>query len=66
MTIRDKITTADDPCPPLTEALVKWLERRFPDRCPVKGTSMEDVWLASGSALVVRLMRDRYKKQEGI
>ncbi|OHB39596.1 MAG: hypothetical protein A2882_16310 [Phenylobacterium sp. RIFCSPHIGHO2_01_FULL_70_10] len=43
--------------PHVTEALVKDLEARFPDRCPDPKMSDREVWMAVGAVKVVRYLR---------
>lgn len=49
--------------PWVEEALLLWLERAFPDRCPVPGMSVEEIWMAAGAARAVRKLRQVYERQ---
>lgn len=43
--------------PTPSEALVRDLEQRFPDRCPDPKQSDREIWMAVGAAKVVRYLR---------
>lgn len=51
-------------CPPISSDLIKFLESRFPDRCPPKGADYGDIMFDSGSALVVSVLKREKAKQE--
>lgn len=53
--------------PFISDEILAYLSRVFPDKCPEKGTKMEDVWYAAGQASVVRHLRqarERYVDQQ--
>jgi hypothetical protein len=54
---------ADTPIPPISKALVDWLNRLFPDRCPNVNMSDRDIWIAAGRADVVRKLAHEHNQQ---
>lgn len=54
------------PCPPLDPALVKWLDKVYPERSPRRGTSVEDIWFDSGAREVVRNLIIELERQQAI
>jgi len=54
---------ADTPIPLISKALVDWLDRLFPDRCPNPNMSDRDVWIAVGRADVVRKLKYEHEQQ---
>jgi len=40
--------------PAIPDELLVALAREFPDRCPTRGMTVEEVWLAAGAASVTR------------
>ncbi|RTL93870.1 hypothetical protein EJV44_15475 [Ancylobacter aquaticus] len=54
----------EDQFPPVPEALVAALERRFPDRAPNMEASDREVWAGVGSVRVVRFLRQQLEQQK--
>lgn len=52
-----------NPCPPIDEALLRWLDETYPERTPRKGTSLEDIWFEAGSREVVRNLIQQLERQ---
>jgi hypothetical protein len=46
--------------PPVSRELIAWLERAFPDKCPTEQMTDRQVWIAAGSAKVVRRLKQIY------
>lgn len=53
----------DNQIPEIPEAVVLWLERTFPDRCPDAATSIEEVRALGGVQRVIRRLRLEYNRQ---
>lgn len=51
-------------CPPLSPALIAYLERTFPDRAPSETDSVRDIRIHSGKVAVVRHLRSIYERQQ--
>lgn len=49
---------------PIPSALVKYLERIYPDRCPDSDMTEREIWMAAGQAELVRGLRIRLDEQE--
>lgn len=49
--------------PAFSKELVEWLEATFRDRCPTVEMTDREVWIAAGSAQVVRKVRVEYERQ---
>lgn len=49
---------------PITDTQARVLDEVFPDRCPVKGTSMEDIWFAAGARSVVNWLIEQKRRAE--
>ena len=54
---------ADTSIPPISKALVTWLDRLFPDRCPNVNMTDRDIWMAAGAAGVVRKLAHEHNEQ---
>ena len=54
---------ADKPIPPISKALVSYLQDLFPDRCPDEGMTDREVWIAAGAAKVVRKLSHEHEAQ---
>lgn len=50
--------------PPISEALIKALEQRFPNQCPNLTTSEREVWSQVGAAGVVTFLKSVFKDQK--
>lgn len=50
--------------PPLSEALVRNLEERFPDRCPDVLDTERRIWMDAGAAALVRFLRQELERQK--
>lgn len=50
--------------PAIDRKLVEYLEQVFPDKCPDPQFSEKEVWIAVGSAQVVRHLRFILEEQE--
>jgi len=53
----------DTPTPAVPKALLEWLSKVYPDRCPRPEDSSREVWMAAGRADVVRKLRAAYEDQ---
>lgn len=56
-----------DEVPYISDELLAYLSRIFPDKAPEKGTPMDAVWYAAGQASVARHLRtarERYVDQQ--
>ena len=49
--------------PVIDQALLDYLERMFPDRCPDINNDMSVVWFKAGAASVARHLRAVYEQQ---
>jgi hypothetical protein len=49
--------------PYVPEALVDWLDARFPDRCPDPSDSDRAIWMKAGALSVVDAMRAVVRQQ---
>ena len=49
--------------PYVSRELIEELERRFPERSPTKGESMETLLWRGGEVSVVRFLREKFKSQ---
>lgn len=49
--------------PAIPLAVVEWLERLYPDRCPDIRETDREVWLKTGQVTVVRKLRQTYESQ---
>ena len=49
--------------PTISEALIRYLDRQFPDRCPPLSLSEREVWAATGSRSVVEHLKMLYDEQ---
>ena len=49
--------------PLISEAVVKRLEKLFPDKCPDLTNTEKDVWFKSGQVSVIRFLRQTYNEQ---
>jgi len=54
---------ADTPIPSISKALVDWLDRLYPDRCPNPNMLEREVWIAVGRADVVRKLKHEHEQQ---
>lgn len=54
----------EDQFPTVPEALVKALERRFPDRAPNMDAPEREVWASVGTVRVVRFLRQQLEQQK--
>ena len=52
------------PLPQVNVALLEYLETLFPDTCPNKGTSQEDIHIKIGQVSVVRKLKQLYESQQ--
>lgn len=43
--------------PFISDELLEYLSKMFPDRCPTVGTPLDEVWYQAGQASVVRHLR---------
>lgn len=50
-------------CPPIDKALLDYLSSLFPDRCPSPTIADRQVWIDTGSALVVRHLQSHFDEQ---
>ena len=50
--------------PHVSEALVKHLERLYPDRTPDPTWSERDIWIRVGMVKIIRLLRQQLKKRK--
>ena len=50
--------------PRVTPELLEYLEVIFPDVCPNKGSSIEDIYIKMGTVQVVRKLRSLYEEQK--
>jgi hypothetical protein len=55
--------TESTPAPAISDALIEYLNRNFPDRCPELGMTAQEVWMAAGSARVIRHLRAVRERQ---
>lgn len=51
------------PCPPLSNALVEYLDLMIPHRCPSIGDSERSIWIYSGKRELVEFLKKRYEDQ---
>ncbi len=49
--------------PYVSRELIEELERRFPERSPIKGETMEALLWRGGECSVVRFLREKFKSQ---
>lgn len=49
--------------PEITEGLLKYLDQRFPDRCPEPSHKARRIWMAAGAREVIRHLQALYKEQ---
>lgn len=54
---------ANTPIPPISKALVDWLDRLFPDECPGLEISDREIWYRAGRADVVRKLKHEHEQQ---
>ncbi len=54
---------SDSPTPPISAALVEYVERVFPNRCPDLNMDDRQVWFAAGQADVARKLRYEHNNQ---
>jgi len=50
--------------PTINEALLKELNKRFPEQCPELDWDQNTVWYVTGQRSVVRLLNALYKEQQ--
>lgn len=48
---------------PIPESLIQELAVAFPDRSPVPGTPLDELWHSAGRAYVVRWLREQREAQ---
>lgn len=58
-----EVHVASSQLPVINEALLDYLERMFPDRCPNIDNETKEVWFKSGAASVARHLRAVYEQQ---
>ena len=63
-TLRVRVVPVEFKPPVIDRRLVEYLECVFPDRCPDPQFSEKEVWIAAGSAQVVRHLRFILEEQE--
>jgi hypothetical protein len=51
------------PAPPISAALIAWLERLFPDRVPPDRTNMDQMHILIGEQKVIRRLRAEQQRQ---
>jgi hypothetical protein len=51
-------------CPPIDQALLRWLDDIHPERCPNKGTPLEDIWFYAGGRDLIRTLRIEFERQQ--
>lgn len=49
--------------PSIPKALLEELEKRYPDKCPELGESMDQIRMKQGQVSVIRLLRAAYEFQ---
>jgi len=52
-----------DEFPLIAQELIDRLDVAFPDKLPLRRTAEQDIWIAVGSAKVVRFLRNVYEQQ---
>lgn len=55
---------AADKAPLITQALIDFLDRVAPDRCPTPEFTDREVWMAAGAAKLVRSLKRVKTEQE--
>jgi len=49
--------------PTVTLELLEYLETIFPDKCPDRGSSVEDIYVKIGNVQVIRKLRSLHEEQ---
>jgi len=50
-------------CPPISEALLKDLEARFPSRCPDINDLDREIWIYAGKVSLIAFLRSKFDEQ---
>lgn len=53
-----------DLCPPLDDAVIRWLERKYPPKPAKPGDTVEALFFAGGAHSVVVFLRHEYERQQ--
>lgn len=53
----------DEAPPMIPPDLLRWLERRYPDRCPSPTLTLDDIRVRQGEVGVIRALRSLYDSQ---
>jgi hypothetical protein len=53
----------EDKAPPISQALLDYLDKTFPDKCPGEEVADRQVWINVGSVRVVRHLRSVHNRQ---
>ena len=51
------------PFPTVPKELIEELSLRFPDRCPEKGSSLEDYYRKQGQMEIIDFLNNQFKQQ---
>jgi hypothetical protein len=57
------MTDTSKQAPAVSQALLDYLIRLYPDRCPDPAETDREVWMAAGAAKVVRKLRSVFEEQ---
>lgn len=63
MTYKESLGEEDTP-PFIPPALLDWLNRQIPHRCPPQGMPLEDIWFYSGGRRVVDMLTEWSLEQQ--
>jgi hypothetical protein len=55
----------NDQFPPIPEALITELEKRFPPIYPSLAQNERDLWMKGGEGRIIQFLRCQFKEQQG-
>ena len=61
---REPDSPTEDTFPPFSEALIIYLERIYPNCCPLIHMSEREIFYKAGAVSVVQTLRAEYEKQK--